>query len=143
MFERLAKSMGRADLIEDPRFKNNVARVSNNPNLDSIIASEIKARSCDENMKIFSNAGVTAMPVYDIEDILADPHFLQRELIKKVPDAEFGEVPMHNATPRMSETPLEIRWTGPPLGAHSEEILISWLGMNSEEIDQLRKGNVV
>lgn len=143
MFERLAKSMGRADLIEDPRFKNNVARVSNNPDLDSIIAGEISARSCDENMKIFNNAGVTAMPIYDIEDILADPHFQQRELIKKVPDAEFGEVPMHNATPRMSETPLEIHWTGPPLGAHSDEILSSWLGMNSEEINQLRKGNVV
>ena len=87
--------------------------------------------------------GVTAMPVYDIEDIFADPHFQQRELIKAVPDTDFGEVPMQNVTPRMSETPLTIRWTGPPLGAHSDEILNSWLGMNSEEINQLRKVDVV
>ena len=143
MYERLARGLGREDLISDPRFENNIARVANNPALDKIIADEILARTCDENMQIFGPGGVTAIPVYDIEDILADPHFQARDLIRRIPDPDFGEVPMHTAAPRMSRTPLDIRWTGPALGAHTEEILGSWLGMGAGEVDGLRGGGVV
>ena len=143
MYERLARGLGREDLISDPRFENNIARVANNPALDKIIADEILARTCDENMQIFGPGGVTAIPVYDIEDILADPHFQARDLIRRIPDPDFGEVPMHTAAPRMSRTPLDIRWTGPALGAHSEEILASWLGMGAGEVDELRRGGIV
>ena len=143
MYERLARGLGREDLISDPRFENNIARVANNPALDKIIADEILARTCDENMRIFGPGGVTAIPVYDIEDILADPHFQARDLIRRIPDPDFGEVPMHTAAPRMSRTPLDIRWTGPALGAHSEEILASWLGMDAGEVDELRRGGIV
>ncbi|MEE9255957.1 MAG: CoA transferase [bacterium] len=143
MYERLARGLGREDLISDPRFENNIARVANNPALDKIIADEILARTCDENMRIFGPGGVTAIPVYDIEDILADPHFQARDLIRRIPDPDFGEVPMHTAAPRMSRTPLDIRWTGPALGAHSEEILASWLGMGAGEVDELRRGGIV
>lgn len=143
MYERLARGLGREDLISDPRFENNITRVANNPALDKIIADEILARTCDENMQIFGPGGVTAIPVYDIEDILADPHFKARDLIRRIPDPDFGEVPMHTAAPRMSRTPLDIRWTGPALGADTEEILGSWLGMDAEEVDELRSGGVV
>ncbi len=143
MYERLARGRGREDLISDPRFENNIARVANNPALDKIIADEILARTCDENMQIFEPGGVTAIPVYDIEDILADPHFQARDLIRRIPDPDFGEVLMHTAAPRMSRTPLDIRWTGPALGAHSEEILASWLGMDAGEVDELRRGGIV
>ncbi len=143
MYERLVRSLGREDLIADPRFLDNTLRVEHQDALDKTIADAIQARSCKENMRRFEAGGVTAIPVYDIEDILADPHFQERELIRNVPDPDFGEIPMHNASPRMSETPLDIRWTGPALGAHTEEVLGSWLGMGTGEIEKLRGGGVI
>lgn len=143
MFERLAICLDRGDLIPDPRFESNNARVANNPALDEIVAGEIRTRSCEENMRRFTEGGVTAMPVYDIEDILADPHFQARELVKNIPDPDFGEVPMQNVTPRMSKTPLDIRWTGPPLGAHTDEILSSWIGIGPDRAGELRSEGII
>lgn len=83
------------------------------------------------------------MPIYDIEDILADPHFQQRELVSRIPDPDFGEVPMQSPTPRMSGTPLEIRWTGPALGAHTDEVLASWIGMDPDQANDLRQKGII
>lgn len=143
MFERLARCMGREDLIADPRFRSNNERVANNLALDSLIAEEIRSRTCEENMRRFEAGGVTAMPVYDIEDILADPHFQDRGLISRIPDSDFGEVPMQSPAPRMTGTPLGIRWTGPSLGAHSEEVLSTWLGMDVDQTDELRRKGII
>ena len=138
MYERLARALGREDIIADERFSNNETRVVNQDALDKIVADAIAKRSCDENMELFNAGGVTASPVYDIEDILADPHFQARNLVRHVPDADFGSVPMQGAFPRMSETPLDIAWTGPALGEHTEAILNEWLGMTPPEIERLR-----
>ena len=56
-----------------------------------------------------------------------------------MPDPDFGSVPMHGAFPRMSATPLDIRWAGPALGAHTEEVLAAWAGLPPERISQLRR----
>ncbi len=143
MYERLARALGREDLITDERFMNNEARVVNQDELDNIVADAIGKRSSDENMERFNAGGVTASPVYDIEDILADPHFQARNLVRHVPDADFGSVPMQGAFPRMSETPLDIAWTGPALGEHTEKILTEWLGLAPSEIERLRNEDVV
>ena len=105
MFERLAKGLDRADLIADPRFKDNVTRVKNNADLDPIIANEIKSRTCEENMRIIEAGGVTAIPIYDIEDILSDPHFQERELVTSIPDQDFG------GSPDAASNPQDVRNT--------------------------------
>ena len=63
--------------------------------------------------------------------------------MRHVPDADFGSVPMHGAFPKMSETPLDIAWTGPALGAHTEEILAAWLNMTPGEIGHLQDEDVI
>ncbi|MEE9274742.1 MAG: CoA transferase, partial [bacterium] len=78
MAERLFRAIGREDLIADPRFTDNTKRVANVVALDEILFAEIGARTCEENMARFEAGGVTASPVYDIEEALADPHFQAR-----------------------------------------------------------------
>lgn len=143
MYERLASALGREDIITDERFVSNETRVVNQEALDKIVADAIGKLSCDENMERFNAGGVTASPVYDIEDILSDPHFQARNLVRHVPDADFGAVPMQGAFPRMSETPLDIAWTGPALGEHTEKILGEWLGIALPEIERLRNEEVL
>jgi formyl-CoA transferase len=142
MAERLFRAIGRADMIDDPRFRTNTDRVRNIDECDRPVAEFIKARTLAENLKIFEAAEVTAAPVYDIDQFIADPHVRARAIVTDLPDAEMGTVPMHAVVPRLSATPGEIRNPAPALGEHNEAILAS-LGFGTDEIADLRRRKVI
>src|SRR5437660_1757971 len=101
MAERLFRAIGREDVILDPRFRNNTDRVKNAAECEAPIIEFIAARTLEENMAAFAAAEVTAAPVYDIDQFLADPHVLAREIVVDMPDAETGHLTMHNIIPRL------------------------------------------
>ena len=123
MAERVFASIGRADLSEDPRYKTNAARVKNAEELDAIIGEFIAQRTQAENVAFFEKAEVTIGPIYDISQILGDPHFIEREVLADYPDAQMGEFPMHHVVPRLSGTPGAIATPAPRLGQHNRELL--------------------
>jgi len=91
---------------------------------------------------VFEQADVTAAPVYDIEQFIADPHVRSREIIVDLPDPEMGSVPMHAVVPRMSGTPGEIRSPAPDLGQHNREILRA-LGLSDDDLARLSERKVI
>lgn len=127
MAERLFRTIGREDMIADPRFANNTARVANAAACEAPIADFIAARECEEVLAIFGRAEITAAPVYDIDQLVADPHVAEREILVEMPDADLGHVAMHAVVPRLAATPGAIRSPAPRLGEHTAEIL-AWLG---------------
>ena len=142
MAERLFRAIGRADMIDDPRFRTNTDRVRNIDECDRPVADFIKARTLADNLAIFEAAEVTAAPVYDIAQFIADPHVRAREIVPELPDDEMGAVPMHAVVPRLSGTPGEIRTAAPALGQHNNQILGA-LGFDAAAIDDLRKRKVI
>jgi len=142
MVERLFHAIGRPDLIDDPRFRTNADRVENAEALDAIIGSFIAERTQGETVAFFEAAEVTIGPIYDIEQILADPHFIAREIIADYPDAEMGVVPMHHVVPRLDATPGSIRTPAPTLGQHNREILAE-IGIDDPTLAALRDAKVV
>jgi crotonobetainyl-CoA:carnitine CoA-transferase CaiB-like acyl-CoA transferase len=94
-------------------------------------------------MRLFETEGLTAAPVYDIADILEDPHFKARRTFVDVPDRELGTVTMNAPTPRLSETPGVIRWPGPALGAHNREVYAGELGLSDQEIARLQADGII
>jgi len=123
MAERVLGSIGRADLIDDPRYRTNADRLKNAESLDAIIGAFVAARTQAENVAFFEQAEVTIGPIYDIRQILDDPHVLERELIADYPDADMGEFPMHCVVPRLQGTPGSIRSAAPRLGEHNRAVL--------------------
>jgi crotonobetainyl-CoA:carnitine CoA-transferase CaiB-like acyl-CoA transferase len=123
MAERLFRTIGRADLIDDPRFATNDARVRNRDALDAIIGSYIAQRSQAENLALFEAADVTVGPVCSVEDLLDHPYVIGREAIVEVDDPELGSLAMHNIVPRLSRTPGTFRRPAPRLGEHTSEVL--------------------
>ena len=93
-------------------------------------------------MEIFERAEVTAAPVYDIDQFMADPHVIAREILVDLPDAEIGRLPMHNIIPRLSATPGRLRRPAPALGEHTAEILGS-LGLDRAEIEGLAREGII
>ncbi len=123
MAERLLRLIGREDMLTDPRFATNTGRVANAEACEAPIAAFIAARDCDDVLAIFDKAGITAAPVYDIDQLIADPHVIEREILVDFPDDDLGQVMMHNVVPRLSATPGAIRTPAPRLGQHTREIL--------------------
>jgi len=142
MAERVLRSIGRPELVDDPRYRTNAGRVKHAEELDALIGAFIAERTQAENVAFFEQAEVTIGPIYDVTQILEDPHVIEREILADYPDADMGSFPMHHVVPRLSGTPGSIRTPAPRLGEHSEEILKS-LGLKDTEIKALRAKGVV
>jgi formyl-CoA transferase len=139
MAERTFRAIGRPELADDPRYRTNAERVQHAEELDAIIGAFIAARTQAENVEFFEKAEVTIGPIYDITQILEDPHVIERELLADYPDADMEQFPMHPVVPRLSGTPGSIRTPAPRLGEHNREVL-KGLGFDYEEF--LQKGIV-
>ena len=142
MAERLFRTIGRADLIEDPRYRSNAERVRHRAQLDAIIGAFIAERTQAENVRFFEAAEVTIGPIYDISQILQDPHVLEREVIADYPDPEMGAMPMHHVVPRLSRTPGSVRTPAPALGDHNLELLTE-LGVDAGRLAELVSAGAV
>jgi crotonobetainyl-CoA:carnitine CoA-transferase CaiB-like acyl-CoA transferase len=142
MAERTFESIGRADLISNPRYKTNADRVKHAAELDAIIGEFIAQRTQAENVAFFEKADVTIGPIYDISQIVEDPHVQERELIADYPDADMGTFPMHHVVPRLSGTPASIRTPAPKIGEHNAALLTE-LGIDEVTYQKLLAAGIV
>ncbi|MES1924655.1 CoA transferase [Salinisphaera sp. T31B1] len=121
--ERLFEAIGRADMNDDPRYATNEARVARREEVDAIVGGWIGERTRDQVMDVFARKGITAAPVYGVDDIVDDAHFIEREIFVDIPDEDLGQATTHSPLPRLSRTPGSLRRPAPRLGEHSAEIL--------------------
>ncbi|HVZ10676.1 CaiB/BaiF CoA transferase family protein [Rhodopila sp.] len=142
MAERLFRAIGRADMIDDPRFRTNTDRVRNIDACDGIVADWIAQRTLAETMAVFEAAEVTATPIYEVDQLLEDPHVQARGVLVEAPDAEAGAVLMHNVIPRLSDTPGKLRMPAPDLGQHTRSILES-IGYGADRLAALAAEGVI
>ncbi len=136
MAERIFNAIGRPDLILDPRFRTNTDRLNNVAALDEVIGGFIAGFDQTELVALMEKAEVTVGPIYDIGQIMVDPHVVEREILADYPDADIGSLPMHHVVPRMSETPGSIRYPAPRLGEHNRALL-GELGIGDADYEQL------
>ena len=142
MAERVFRVIGRDDMNADPQFRTNPDRVKHRDLVDEILGGWIKERDQAEVLDIFDKGEVTAAPIYDISDIVADEHFRGRKILVDLPDKDLGNVPMHNVIPRLSETPGGFRLPAPELGEHTEALLEEQ-GIDAADLAALIKRGVV
>lgn len=140
--ERVMRLVGRPEFIDEPWFATGRSRAEHADELDAAVGAWIAERDADEVVAAFEEAQAAVAPVYDVRDIANDPQYAALGSIVRLPDDELGEVAMQNVPFRLSETPGEIRWAGPPLGAHSDEVL-GGLGYTRADLARLRESGVV
>ena len=143
VFKRLTRALGHPEWAEDERYATHHARGENQEELDDMISDWTKKRSADEVLKTMTEAGVPVGKVFTAKDMMEDPHYAARENVVTVDDPQIGEFPMQNVVPRLSETPGKVRWTGPALGQHNEEVYGKLLGLSPEERNGLRERGTI
>jgi crotonobetainyl-CoA:carnitine CoA-transferase CaiB-like acyl-CoA transferase len=142
MARRLFRAIGRADMIDDPRFSKNAARLQHVDEVDRAIQDFVGARDQAEALAFFAKEEVTVGPIYDPSQIVHDPHVVEREVIVDMPDRDVGHLPMHNVSPRLSATPGALRRPAPELGEHTDAILGA-LGFEPAKIAAMRADGVI
>jgi len=143
LFPRLAKAIGRPDLLEDERFSSLGARAQNADAINEIVAAWCAARPLDEIERTLVEAQVPVSGVYSIDQIVDDPQVRARDSIVTVEDPVLGPVRQQAPVPRLDRTPARIARGAPRLGEHNEEIYLGLLGMDRPEYDDLMRDGVV
>src|SRR5205085_4781843 len=143
MFRRWARVVGLADLIDDPRCKDDITRAGNADLINDVMKDWCAARTRGEALGELERARIPCGPVYDLDEVLADPQVNARRLLEEV-EYPGGTTPVPLAPPplRLGETPGEIRRRAPRLGEHTEEVLRE-LGFAAPEIAAFRREGVV
>jgi len=143
VFARLCDAMGDAKLAQDPRFADHVARGEHQAELDESISAWTATLDADPLLARLERFGVPAGRIYRAPDMLADPHFAARRAIVDVPHPTFRNLKMQDVFPRMSATQGTVRWPGPPLGAHNEEVYGELLGLDAAERAALARDGII
>lgn len=140
--ERVMRLVGRAEFIGEPWFQKGSERAKHADELDEAVGSWISERTTDEVVEAFEEANAAITPIYNIEDIMRDPQYEALDSIIEVEDPELGPIKMQNVLFRLSETPGEVKWSGPRLGEHNEEVY-GELGIDEERLEKLKAEGVV
>jgi crotonobetainyl-CoA:carnitine CoA-transferase CaiB-like acyl-CoA transferase len=140
---RALRAVGREDLTTDPRFAEAQQRLENAALVDSVMAEWIAGRTLDDAMTVFEEAEVAAAPIYDAEQLLADPQLQARGTYPRLPDPDLGSMRVQAPVPRFSATPGGIDHLGPGIGEHNDEVYGGLLGLSADERERLHAEGVI
>ena len=142
IFKRLMHAIGRDDLGRDPALANNVGRVKQTADIDGAIGDWAAAHDLDDILAVLAAADVPHGKIYTAADIVADPHYLARDMIRQMTLPDGTPVKLPGIVPRLSATPGEMEWIGPALGEHTDAVLRS-IGYSAQDIARLRASGAI
>ena len=144
MFRRLCTAMGQPALADDPKFARHTSRGEHAAELDGIVADWAATLDAAEIDRILNAAGVVCGPIYSIADIAQDPQYLARDMILRIDDPQLGNIAVPGITPKFSDTAGSVEWLGTAEpGAHNDEIFGGLLGLDEDELSQLRAAGII
>lgn len=143
IFRRFAEVIGRADLLDNPKFNSVKARAANHAEMDAIVVDWVAARALSEVEELLNAADVPAMRIFDLADIFADPHYAARGAIARISEPALGNVAMAAPVPRLSASPGAIRHAGREIGADTERVLRDIAGLSRDEIEHFARAGVI
>jgi succinyl-CoA:(S)-malate CoA-transferase subunit B len=143
IFARLAEAMGEPKLADPDAWGRLANRERDRAKVDAYVGEWTSKYDRAELLGNCEKAQVPCGPVYSIDEIFEDPQYAARGNILKMKDERVGELAIPNLVPRLSDTPGEVKWLGPSLGAHNTEVYKDLLGMSAEEMKQLEANGVI
>ena len=140
-FVALMRTIGRADALDDPRFKDWRARTENEPALREIIEGALAKDDPKSWEARLTAADVPCATVWKIEEITRHPQLEHRDVLQTI-DSRYGPMRLVGAGFRLAHGSPGIEREPPTLGEHTDEILAE-AGYTPAEIKDLRRDGVI
>lgn len=136
--------MGKPDIASRPEFLRIRDRLENHDEVKREIEAWTKTKKASEVVDACLIAGIPAAPVYDVGQVVADPHIAKdREMFVEQDHPKAGKV-MVTATPiKLSATPATVRTPSPSLGQDNLEVYKEFLGLAEQELAALKAVGVI
>jgi len=136
-------TIGRLDLMDDPRFETGWLRTQNYEVLEPTLTEAMKTKSTKEWVEELEQVGIPCSPVNTIPQVVVDEQVTARGMIVELDDPRAGKVKVVNTPFNFSRTQCQVTRTSPDLGEHTQEILSHLLGMTQTEISHLKELGVI
>jgi crotonobetainyl-CoA:carnitine CoA-transferase CaiB-like acyl-CoA transferase len=140
---RVMRLVGRSDIVEQPWFESAGERSRNGDLLDEAVAKWIADRPLHEVTAEFERVGAALAPIYDVAQLMNDPHVLDRDCITTIDDEDLGPIKMQNLMLRMLGTPGAINFAGRRLGQDNEQFYQNTLGIDPDRLTALTEKGVL
>jgi len=141
-WERLARALGRADLLERPEYRAAEDRVRNRRRLAEEIEAVTATRPRAHWLKLLDEEGIPCGPILDYAEVFADPQVRERGMVQEMDHPEGGRIRVVGPAVKLSETPARLRRPSPRLAEHTAEVLRE-LGYADAEVQALAAAGVV
>lgn len=127
--------IGRPDLFDHPKFATNPLRTDNVKELFDQLRPEMRKKTVDEWMQVFSDAGIPCAPINNMERLCKDPQVLSRNMLVELEHPVAGKMRVPGIPLKLSETPGAIRTPAPTLNHDIYDILHDMFGWDKETCD--------
>jgi formyl-CoA transferase len=142
-WQALLATIGRQDLLGDPRYLNPKDRFERNDEVDSIIGAWTAQRDKRSTMEQLNKAGVPAGAVFDTQDLMEDKSLRATGMLSEVVHPQRGRIVLPGWPVKMSESPTPKVTCPPLLGEHTDDVLAQLIGLTSEELRELHRERVI
>lgn len=143
IFERLCHAIDKPELIDDPKYKDNVERLKHSDDLDTIIAAWFLERDADDACRHMESHDVSAVRVRTIDELFEEEQVHANDMLVSVDDPELGPLRMQGVTPGFSRTPGAVSRAGNALGDANDTVFRERLGFSLDEIAALKDKGVI
>ena len=142
IFQRLMQIAGHPEMATDPRMANNAGRVAHEKIIDQALADWCARHDSEDILALLEQARVPGGPIYNVEDMVADPHFNARGLFEQV---EINGKPLKIPAilPKLERTPGRTDWPGAAVGSHTDHVLRDLLQLEEADIQALRAAGII
>ena len=140
---RLFEAMDRPDIIKDPRYATNAARMEHNEDMQKIVSEWVQNQPRKEILAILESHNVVAAGVNDARDVTEDPHFSERTLVDLTGSDLLGKVKMPGPILHVSSYSGPEYAGVPEIGQHTKEVLQDFLGFDDARIQSLAQSGVI
>jgi formyl-CoA transferase len=141
-WQRLAKVIGREDMLSDPRLATPQSRVQHVDEINAAIAAWTAQHTKHDAMRVLGEAGVPGGAVLDTMELSSDPSLREREIFVTVQHPARGAVVMPGWPVKLSASPVTVE-AAPLLGAHNAEVYGDWLGLSGEKLKALKADGII
>jgi crotonobetainyl-CoA:carnitine CoA-transferase CaiB-like acyl-CoA transferase len=143
LWERCCAALERPDLVKDPRYATDSARVENRATLVPLLNQVLGARPADDWMKRFEAVGVPAGRIRTVPEVCESEHLRARGMLVALPHPKAGTIKMMGVPIRLHGTPGKAKTAAPVLGGNTDAVLKRVLGLGRGEVQRLRKAGVL